>query len=303
MNLEVLRVFVDVVRRGSFAAVAQDRAVSPSAISRAVSGLEHEIGLRLFQRTTRRLSPTEAGQVYFQRIEPLLEEIERARLAAADVSDRPSGRLRATASVAFGQKCLVPLLPRFHARFPELAVELMLTDGRLDLIEERIDVAIRLGPRQDSGFIGSKLFDTRYRVCASPDYLRSHGPIETPGDLARHPALVFALAGYRSRWIFESAQGEREAVPVNPRFVISNALALRDGAVAGLGVALLADWVVDDALANGFLVDLFPDHRATATDFETAAWLLYPSRAYLPLKVRVFIDFLRSELGRRFPTG
>ena len=296
MELSSLQIFAEVMRRGSFAAVARARDVSPSAISRSIAALEAELGLRLFQRTTRRLAPTEAGALYFARIEPLVGELEQARQAAADVREEPSGTLRVTASVAFGQTCLVPLLPELHRRHPGLALELLLTDGNLDLIAERIDVALRLGPRSDSRLIGLRLFETRYRVCASPDYLARAGAVATPEALRDRPCLVFALPGYRSRWIFRDSAGRQSEVPIEGRFVISSALALRDCALNGLGPALLADWLIDGDIAAGKLVDLFPEHRVTATDFETAAWLLYPSRAYLPLKVRALIDFLRETL-------
>ena len=296
MELSSLQIFAEVMRRGSFAAVARDRDVSPSAISRSVAALENELGLRLFQRTTRRLAPTEAGALYFARIEPLVGELEQARQAAADVRERPSGILRVTASVAFGQTCLVPLLPELNRRYPELSLELLLTDSNLDMVAERIDVALRLGPRSDGRLIGLRLFETRYRVCASPDYLARAGAVAAPEDLRARPCLVFALPGYRSRWIFLDRAGRRSEVPIEGRFVISSALALRDCALNGLGPALLADWLIGDDLSSGALVDLFPGHRVTATDFDTAAWLLYPSRAYLPLKVRAFIDFVRARL-------
>ena len=296
MDLSSLQIFAEVMRRGSFAAVARDRDVSPSAISRSVAALEAELGLRLFQRTTRRLAPTETGALYFARIEPLLGELEQARQAATDVGEEPSGTLRVTASVAFGQVCLVPLLPELHRRYPELALELLLSDSNLDMVAERIDVALRLAPRMDSGLIGLRLFDTHYRVCASPDYLARTGEIGAPQDLSELSCLVFALPGYRSRWIFLDRAGERTEVQIDGRFVISSALGLRDCALNGLGPALLANWLIDDDIAAGKLVDLYPHHRVTATDFDTAAWLLYPSRAYLPLKVRAFIDFLKPRL-------
>ena len=299
MELTSLQIFVEVVRRGSFAAVARDREVSPSAISRAISGLEAEVGARLLQRTTRRLSPTEAGTLYFERVEPLVGELEQAGQAAADARRAPRGTLRITASVAFGQVCLVPLLPELHRRHPGLALELLLTDTNLDLVSERVDVALRLAPRLDTGLIGVRLFETRYRVCASPDYLNREGPLGSPGDLRECSCLAFALPGYRSRWIFLDREGRRSEVPIQGRFAMTSALALRESARAGLGPALLADWLIDADLASGALIDLFPEHRVTATDFETAAWLLYPSRSYLPLKTRLFIDFLHDAYRDR----
>ncbi len=202
MDLTTLLTFVEVMRRGSFAAVARDRNVDPSSVSRAVKGLEDELGLRLFNRTTRRLSPTEAGVVYFDRVEPLVEELERARLQAADVSERPKGTLRVAAPVSFALLNLVPLLPALVERYPELSFDLVLTDATLDLVEERIDVALLLGPLSDSGLVVRRLSPMIARACASPSYLERHGRPEKPGDLERHECLLLDVHGFTDRWRF-----------------------------------------------------------------------------------------------------
>jgi DNA-binding transcriptional LysR family regulator len=297
MDLDSLEVFVDVVRRGSFAAVARDRAVDPSSVSRAIAGLEKELGVRLFQRTTRRLTLTEAGALYFARMEPLLEEMDRARDDVAGVSSVPKGTLRLTASVSFGQIRIAPLLPALRGSLPELKIELILTDANLDLVTERIDLAIRLSPPlADAGLIGTKLMDTRYRVCASPGYLDREGVPDAPAALSTRRCVLFALPSFRSRWLFRDRAGAVEEVPVDGDILSTNAVTLRDCARFGIGPALLADWLIGDDLRQGHLVDLFPDYEVTATEFETAAWLLYPSRSFLPLKVRAVIDFLRARL-------
>jgi len=164
----VLRVFLEVVKRGGFAAVARDSNVDPSSISRAIATLESELGGRLFQRTTRKLTLTEAGESFLARIGPLVEELERAREEVASIGSEPSGTLRLSASVAFGQICLVPLLPAFRRAFPRLRLELLLSDANVDLIADRIDLAIRLAPSYRGDVVGSKLFATRYRIAASP---------------------------------------------------------------------------------------------------------------------------------------
>jgi DNA-binding transcriptional LysR family regulator len=178
----------------------------------------------------------------------------------------------------------------------------VLTDGVLDLITEKIDVAVRLGPRIDSGLIGTQLMRTRYRVCASPDYLRVAPRLRVPSDLSDHSCLLFPYPGFRSHWRFRAKGGAVIEVPVNGAVTISNALALHRAARDGLGPVLLADWLVGEDLRNGRLVDLFPRFEATATDFDTAAWLLYPSRTYVPRKVRAFIDFLKSSMEARART-
>jgi DNA-binding transcriptional LysR family regulator len=295
MELNDLQLFADIVRRGSFAAAAKARGVDPSTVSRGVSALEAELGVRLFQRSTRRNAPTEAGLAYFARIEPLIDELAIAAEAARDIGDAPSGRLRVTCSVTFGQMVIVPLLPAFRAAYPGLRLDLVATDANLDLIAERIDVAIRLGPRLDVGYIGAKLFDTRYKVCASPAYLATEGRPATPLDLADRSCLLLDLAGFRDAWRFRNQEGVVTEVPVRGDLRFTNAGAVRSCALAGLGPGLLVDWVVRDDLASGDLIDLFPDLQVTASDFETAAWILYPSRRLLPGKVRAFVDFLRAN--------
>ncbi len=299
MDLETLHIFTDVMRRGSFAAVARDRDADPSSVSRMIAGLERELGVRLFQRTTRRLSPTEAGERYFAHIQPLLEEMERAKEEVVGISATPRGTLRLTTTVSFGQVCIVPLLAGMRRELPELKLELILTDANLDLVSERIDLAIRLGPPlPDTGLIGTRLLETRYRVCASPAYLKREGPLRVPADLRGRSCLLFPLPQFRSSWRFRDPDGRIEEVPVDGSILSTNAVTLRDCARDGIGPALLADWLIGGDLRDGRLVDLFPDHEVTATAFETAAWLLYPSRRYLPLKVRAMVDFLRRRLGR-----
>ncbi len=302
MEVKSLRVYADVMRRRSFAAVAREHELDPSSISRMVRALEDELGVRLFQRTTRRLAPTEAGAAYFERIAPLLEQLDEARSAAAEHGRGPSGLLRITASVSFGQLCLVPLLPAFSAAFPGLRLDLLLTDAQVDLVTEQIDLAIRLGPRlQDSSFVARELLKVRYRICASPGYLEQHGRPRQPADLARHSCLAFRLPGFRSRWILRQAGRKQHEVEIEARHLASSALALRDCARAGMGLAMLPHWIADADVAGDRLLDVFPRYQATATDFNTAAWLLYPSRAHLPLKVRSLIDYLQREFARRPP--
>jgi DNA-binding transcriptional LysR family regulator len=301
MEVTVLRLFVDVMRRGSFAAVARDHDTDPSSVSRAIATLEEELGARLFQRSTRRLQPTEAGLAYFARVEPIVDELEHARHLAGELSDHPQGTLRVTAPVTFAQINLVQFLPEFARDYPDLSLELLFTDAMLDLLAERIDVAIRLGPLSNSNLVAHRLCNTAYCVSASPGYLRQHGRPQTPRDVEHHNCLLFPLTGFRSRWRFRDDKGKIADVPVHGHCIISNSLALRTCAVADMGVTLLPRWLVTPDLRSGALVDLFPDHRVTATEFDTAAWVLYPSRTYLPLKVRVFLDFLKRKFAAGAP--
>ncbi len=298
MDTETLRLFIEVVQQRSFAAVARDRDLDPSSVSRAIAALESELDVRLFQRTTRAMTLTEVGEHFFNRLEPLISDIARIREELASLRADPIGTLRLSASVAFGQIVLVPLLSQFQAVFPKLKLELILTDTNLDLVADRIDLAIRLAPSYRADVIGSKLFVTRYRAVASAAYLDREGAPDHPSELAGRSCLLFALPDFRSRWIFRDQTTPFE-VPVQGNIVASSALALRQAALDGLGPALLADWLIEEDLARGELIDLFPTFDVTATSFDTAAWLLYPSRTFMPLKVRGTIDFLRAQLSAR----
>ena len=293
----MLQLFIEVMRQGSFAAVARTRNLDPSSVSRAIAGLEAELGIGLFQRTTRQLSPTEAGAMYFERIEPLVAQIQQATDIATDASRQPQGTLRVTASVSFGHKCIVPLLPEFERRYPALTIDLLLTDAVVDVVAERIDLAVRLGLLADSTLIAQQLIRTHYTVCASPDYLKRSPQLKHPIDLEQHNCLLFPLSGFRSRWIFKDGNGKLIEVPVAGRTMISSAIALEQCAIAGMGLALLPNWLIDADLQAGNLVDVFPDYAVTARDFNTAVWLVYPARAYVPLKVRVFIEFLKKSIS------
>lgn len=297
MDTKALEMFAHVVKHGSFAAAARDLNIDPSSISRVIAATEEELGVRLFQRTTRQLSLTEAGSVYFERIEPLIEEIRQARDAAADASSQVKGTLRVTASNSFGLKRVLPLIPAFAALYPDLTVDLMLTDTVVDLLAERIDIAIRLGMLPDSNMVAQLLMQTRYRVVASPAYLSIHGVPKQPEQVSSLNCLLFPIAGYRSLWIFRDQKGKQSEVPVHGKLLVSNALGLQQCALAGMGLTLLPVWLVEDELLAGKLVDVFPQWEVTATNFNTAAWLVYPTRSYVPLKVRVFMDFLKARLN------
>jgi DNA-binding transcriptional LysR family regulator len=298
MDIETLNLFVEVMHHGSFAHVARARGVAPSSISRAIAGLENELGVRLFQRSTRKLEPTEAGLIYFERINGVINEIETARHIAIDVSEEPKGILRVTTATVFGQTAIVPLLPELADTYPQLSVELLLTDAYLDLVEERIDVAIRLGSLKDSSYIAKRLATLTFHVCASPAYLQRHGTPKMPREVSKHNCLLFPRSGYSLDWLFKDKDGNITEVPIKGKYLITNSGAIKQCAVAAMGLALLPDWLVNDELQSGELVSVFPEYTVSATDYESAIWILYPSRDYLPLKTRAFIDFLMERFER-----
>lgn len=296
MDIDSVRVFVDVMKQGSFAAVARKRDMDPSSISRSISNLEDELGFRLFQRTTRKLAATEAGTEYFDRIEGLIGEFDLASEAALDLVSSPTGTLRVTACTSFGQRVLAPVLPELRSRYPDLTIDLHLVDHAVDIVEDKIDLAVRFGKRPEGDFIVSRLVPRHFRVCASPAYVDQHGKPDAPQALEHRDCLLFSFPGYRSAWKFRR-QGEKVlSVPVSGHVLISHGVTMTKCAVAGLGPALLPDWLCVDEIKAGELVDLFPNYECTATDFDTSAWLVYPSRSYMPLKLRAFIDFLREKI-------
>lgn len=299
MSFDDLELLLAVARLGSFAAAARERNVDPSSVSRVVAGLEAELGVRLFQRSTRQLALTEAGAGYVQRMAPLLEEMSLARQALSDASGQVRGRLRVSVSNTFGMRQLVPRLPAFAARHPALEIDLLMTDAMLDLMAERVDVAVRLGPLRDSSLVALPLMDIHYRVVASPVWIRRQGsaPVD-PAQMATAGALCFALAGFRDCWRFTPrAGGPTREVPIQPRLQTTNGLALCELTLAGLGPSLLPGWLVDDDIRAGRLVDLYPEHVVAVSEAPGGAWIVYPSRNHVPAKVRAFIDFLREAVA------
>jgi len=296
MDLESLSTFAGVARSGSFARHARDKGIDPSSVSRQIAALEDHLGLRLFERTTRRLSLTEAGRIYLDRVAPLIEELSAARDAAHDTMADPSGVLSVTTSVAFGERWLMPRIASFRQDYPNITLDLRLTDAVVDLVSEGIDVALRLGPSVTGAVVAAKLFDTRYRLVASPEYIRRHGAPISLDDIDNHIGLYFSLPGVRSDWQFRKNRGSAIRVISPPAgLTISNALGLRRAALDGLGLALLADWTIAQDVERGRLIPLLEDYQASVSGFDTAAWVVYPSKAYVPAKLRVFIDHLRRH--------
>lgn len=299
MDIQQLRTFAEVVHAGSFAAAARRLDMAASMVSRSVAALEQELGLRLMQRTTRKLSLTEAGAAYYEHAQAALAALDRAGEEARATQGELGGTVRITASVAYGQAIIVPLLPALHERHPRLEIELLLSDAMVDLVLERVDVAVRLGPATDSSLVGQRLGPLRYRVVASPAFVHRHGRPRVPGDLALCDCLRYPLPGFASQWKFRGADGSVESVPVRGWLKLSTFLALHRAALDGLGLALLPQWLIGEDLAAGRLLDLFPAHDVSATNFDSAVWLLYASRDHVPRRVRAVVDFVRDSVGRR----
>jgi DNA-binding transcriptional LysR family regulator len=297
MDINHLRTFVEVARRGSFASAARALDLSPPQVTRLVAALEAELGVRLLHRTTRKTVLTDAGAAYVAQAESVVEQLDQAaeELHAADGQLR--GSVRLTASVAFAKTVLAPLLARLHTALPLLQVELIASDAVLDLVAERIDLAVRLGDKVDPSLVGARLRPVRYRVCASPRYLDVAGRPRKPADLAHCDCLRFAVPGHRTVWRFRDGAQQAEQVAVSGWLVSTSALVLHEAALDGLGPALLPDWLINNDLAAGRLADVFPRLEVSAAAFDTAVWLLAPARRFTPRRVAAVRDFLRQEIG------
>lgn len=293
--LPSIATFVVVVEAKGFAAAARRLGTTRSAVSKQVARLEEAWGVKLLRRTTRAVSLTEPGQQAYEHAAQIPRLAALAEESAASLSHTPRGRLRVTASVSFGQHMLVPLLPAFAERYPQVVVELHLLDRLVDLVEEGFDVGIRLSEHLPEGLVARKLGDIRYRVCASPR-LRGIAGLQRPQDLLALPALRFSGRRAKHPWVL--SQGD-ERVSLQPQGRItantSDALALL--AVAGQGVAMLPDYVTHAALARGELVELLPDWTAHGP-FGDAFWAVRaPERRALP-KVSAFTEFVAAAIGR-----
>jgi len=296
MNTSDFAVFLDVARLGSFAAAARLRNCAPSSVSRTIQSLEAELGVRLFQRSTRQVTLTEAGEVLLLRGAPLIEELDHAVSDARNLRDRPVGQLRMTASIAFGNSYLMPRLRKFRQLYPEVTMECIFTDSFLDLVADRIDLAIRLAPSVEGDLIVSKLIDTHYRVVAAPGYLAAAPVLDRPGDLAMHSTVLFNQRPFRDRWLFRDRTGNVTEVALRGDIRLTPAGSVYRAARLGFGPALLPDWLVGTDIAEGRLQHCLAAWDVTATTFDTSAWIVYPSRALLPAKVRALIEVLRQPV-------
>ncbi len=291
-SLYEMSVFSKVVAAGSLSAAARDLGISTAVVSRKLAALEARLGVRLVNRTTRRLSLTDEGASYHEACSRILVDIDEADAAAAARRVEPQGVLKVALPAAFGNKHIAPLVPRFAARYPKVQLALSLSDRTVNVVEEGYDLAIRIGELEDSSLAARKLAPNRRVVCASPEYLRRHGAPRTPEDLARHNCLT--ATDFQMSWEYRGPDGRRGAARVSGRYACDNWEVLREWAVAGLGVALKSTWDVRAHLEDGSLVPLLPGY-----DFGTdvAIYAIYPHRRYLPAKTRVFIDFLAESFG------
>jgi DNA-binding transcriptional LysR family regulator len=236
--------------------------------------------------------------IYYESIGKLIDEIEKCNALVKDDEKSLTGLMRVTTSVAFGKKCLIPKLDSFLKEHPSLTIDLMLSDERLDLVNDRIDIALRLGELPDSSMVARKLLNVSYSVLASPEFLKKNLDLQNPHDLKNIECILFPYSGYRDRWIFKDLAENIFEVPVRGRLFISSAVGIVEAALSGVGPALIADWLGQEEVKRGNLVPLFNDYKVTATSFDLAVWLMYGSKDFLPTKVRAFSDYLINAFNQ-----
>jgi DNA-binding transcriptional LysR family regulator len=285
--------FARVAELESFSAAARELKLSKSAVSKQVSRLEDRLGLRLLNRTTRRLSLTEAGVTFYEGCRQVARAAEAAEQAVTHLAAAPRGSLRVNAPMSFGLGHVAPALPELLARYPEMSIDLALNDRVVDLVDEGFDVAIRIGRLLESSLIARRLAPSRRLLCAAPAYLEAHGAPERPEDLKDHDCLLYSYQSEGHEWRFRGPGGVKR-VKVAGRLRANNGDVLLGAAIAGLGLTFMPTFLCGEAVRRGRLVTLLPDWRDGEAD---AVHAVFPTSRNLVPKVRVFVDFLAQRFG------
>ncbi|WP_203299214.1 LysR family transcriptional regulator [Marinobacter sediminum] len=280
--------FVAVAETESFTQAARRLDVSTAQVSRQVSALETRLATRLFYRTTRRVSVTEAGRIYYQHCRQVLDALDDAERSITNLQLSPRGKLRLTAPITYGEKRIAPLVNEFVLRYPELDVEMNLTNQKLDLVGGGYDLAVRLGKLEDSSMMARRLSSRTLYVCASPQYLAARGTPHELAELAQHNCLQ----GNLDYWRFQE-QGQPRNVRISGNIRCDSGRALLDAALKGIGIVQLPDYYVQTALDSGQLLPLLTDYR----EDDDGIWAVYPQTRHLSPKVRMLLDFLVESLG------
>ena len=292
-SLSDIAVFVQVVRDGSFTKAADRLELSRSVVSKYVTRLEEKLGARLLNRTTRRLSLTEAGRIFYERSRLGLEEIEEAKAAVSRLQGKPRGVLRVNSPMSFGILHVAPLLSEFLTEYPEISIDMNLDDRKVDVIEEGFDVSIRITDLPDSSLVARRLGPCRHAIVAAPSYLKKHGVPKVPDDLRDHNVIAYQYQESATDWHFLGPDKKQITVPVSGSIQMNNSLALREALLGGVGITRTPTFVVGDDVAAGRLITLLPNYEI----LEVSIYLVYPQRRHLSPKIRAFVDFLAARIS------
>lgn len=295
LELLDLTIFASVVEQRSFSAAARAHHVTTSVASKRITRLESALGARLLERTTRRVLPTDAGAAFYTRATRILSDLGEAENEVASLGGKPRGTLRVSAPLLLGEEHLAPLLPPFLARYPDMRVELVLSDQFVNLVAERFDVALRVGALADSALVQTRVGDAPGIVVAAPSYLERMGTPETPRDLGRHNCLRFSNLTAAREWRFRGRKGGAVTVPVIGNLEVNHGGALREAAIAGAGIARLPRFLLGDALETGALVKLLDDYAVEPVGIH----LVHPAGGRPLPKVEAFVKDIAAGLKRR----
>lgn len=291
--LDGIAAFARVVDSGSFSAAARRLKISKSAVSAHLQRLKERLGIRLLNRTTRRLSVTEAGAAYYRHCARILAEAEAAEEAASALQREPRGTLRISAPDSFGWMHVAPAVPLFLKRYPDLAVDITLSSKHVNLVDEGLDLAIRIGVLEDSPLVVRKLAPSRLVLCAAPAYLKAHGTPGAPADLAKHNCLCTATLPWGDEWRLADNRGEVR-IAVAGSFRSNSAEMLRAAALDGIGIAVLPTWAVAERVRSGALRRILEAWELPVSTI----YAVYPGNRLMSMKVRAFVDHLRRCFGR-----
>ena len=292
-KLSDIAVFIQVIDAGSFTAAADKLELSKSVISKYVTRLEAQLGVRLLNRTTRRLHLTEAGRLFYTRCQAGLEEIEAAELEVTELQKAPRGTLRMNTPMSFGILHIAPALKDFQLRCPDVTIDMNLEDRQIKLVEEGYDLAIRIAELPDSSLVARRLGPCRHVICASPAYLKQHGTPRTPDDLKLHRALTYGYHDSPREWKMLNNSGQYNSVQINSVMHMNNSLALREAALAGAGLLLCPTFVVGPDIRRGDLKPVLTQYKL----LEVSIYAIYPQRQYLSPKVKAFLEFLAERIS------
>jgi DNA-binding transcriptional LysR family regulator len=295
-RLRAMELFLSISRTESFSETARQFGVSATSVSRMITELESELNVKLLLRSTRQVVLTEAGQEYARHLEGILWSITEAQSSITAISAAPRGVLRVHSRTMFGLGVLPPLIAEFRQHYPEIHVELILSESKADLRREQVDVDFRIAPPVEAGLKRSILFKSERYLVASPEYVAAHKPPETAGQIAEHACLAYARPGDSFIWRLKLGDVEEE-VAFKPRHVSNNGIALLELARLGEGIALLDDYTVHHDIARGSLVRLMPQYRVSNTSFEDGMYATILDTPMIPAKIRLFLDFIAARVS------
>jgi DNA-binding transcriptional LysR family regulator len=288
VTFEGMRVFVKVAEAGSLSGAARLLGLTPSAISRQISALEDQLGAQLFNRTTRKIALTDVGRGYLERCRRILADVEEATEAVTSLNATPRGPLRVNMPAVFGRLHIAPALGAFMRQYPDITLDVEMTDQFIDPLAEAVDVLVRIAELKDSSLIARKLANSQRVIVGSPAYWAERGVPKEPRDLTRHDCLLYSYLAAGEHWRLTGADGVEQAIHVTGRMRVNNVSTIRCAALDGLGVAMLPTWFVGEDLRAGRLQAVLGDYDAPAPPI----YAMYPPSRHLSPKVRAFVDFL-----------